>query len=651
MPESTVTKAIQGMVEKYGEKLQPRIDQGVRQVARLWREEDGSPAEFEAFCLQHFIACDKERETVFFKISRYFEVLNGHFNEITLGLQEVLQLDIGDIYPIDQMFGSYSASAHVNDDFYANKIAFITVLNFPFYSLAEKRQLAPSWTRLDWAYARLGDQFNLRLPARLLQKYSEVNTRADMYISDYNIFMGQVLSEKGQKLFPAGMKLLTHWNLRDELKVNYGAANGLEKQRLIYKVMQQIISQEIPQVVINNGAVEWNPFLGKVFDQGKEIDWKSEPNTRYQNLLDNFLALKEIDAFCPEEMNTYIERKFDAEMEISQPEVEALFIRLVSSPQVKKVGRLIQKRLKRNLEPFDIWYDGFKARSGIAEEKLSAATRQKYPTPQAMKADFPNILGKLGFAPGKIDFIAGQIVVDPARGSGHAWSSDMKTVPSHLRTRVFADGMDYKGYNIAIHEFGHTVEQTISLHKVDYYMMRSVPNTSFTEALAFIFQRRDLDLLGMKETNPDKEHLEALDTFWSVYEIMGVSLLDMRVWKWLYENPGADAAQLKEAVIRIAKEIWNKYYAPVFGVKDQPLLAIYSHMISYPLYLSAYSYGHVIDFQIEQHLKGKNFGAEVERMFSCGRLIPQLWMKQAVGNEISIDPLLTAVDKALKNVK
>jgi hypothetical protein len=182
-------------------------------------------------------------------------------------------------------------------------------------------------------------------------------------------------------------------------------------------------------------------------------------------------------------------------------------------------------------------------------------------------------------------------------------------------------------------------------------MMRSVPNTSFTEALAFIFQRRDLDLLGMKETNPDKEHLEALDTFWSVYEIMGVSLLDMRVWKWLYENPGADAAQLKGTVIRIAKEIWNKYYAPVFGVKDQPILAIYSHMISYPLYLSAYSYGHVIDFQIEQHLKGKDFGTEVERMFSTGRLIPQLWMKQAVGHEISIDPLLMAVDKALKHVK
>ena len=30
---------------------------------------------------------------------------------------------------------------------------------------------------------------------------------------------------------------------------------------------------------------------------------------------------------------------------------------------------------------------------------------------------------------------------------------------AHLRTRIGAGGMDYKGYNIAIHELGHNVEQ------------------------------------------------------------------------------------------------------------------------------------------------------------------------------------------------
>jgi hypothetical protein len=38
------------------------------------------------------------------------------------------------------------------------------------------------------------------------------------------------------------------------------------------------------------------------------------------------------------------------------------------------------------------------------------------------------------------------------------------------------------------------------------------------------------------------------------------------------------------------------------------------------------------------------------RIFATGRLIPQLWMKNAVGSEISIQPLLNATDEALKKI-
>jgi hypothetical protein len=338
-------------------------------------------------------------------------------------------------------------------------------------------------------------------------------------------------------------------------------------------------------------------------------------------------------------------------MEISQPEVEALFIELISSPQVKKAAQLIRTRLGRDLEPFDIWYDGFKPGSTMHEGDLNQITKKKYPTAKAMEEDLSNILMKLGFSKEKTAFLSSKIAVDAARGSGHAWGAEMRAEKAHLRTRVPADGMNYKGYNIAVHEFGHNVEQIISLHDVDYYMMNGVPNTAFTEALAYIFQKRDLELLGLKETDPNKKHLLTLDTLWNVYEIMGVCLVDMRVWKWMYENPDASPAQLKEAVIQIAVDVWNQYFAGVIGVKDQKILAIYSHMIAYPLYLSSYSYGYLIDFQVEQYVRDKDFAGEVERMFSTGRLVPQLWMKNAVGEEISIEPLLKATDEALEAVK
>jgi hypothetical protein len=261
------------------------------------------------------------------------------------------------------------------------------------------------------------------------------------------------------------------------------------------------------------------------------------------------------------------------------------------------------------------------------------------------------MLIKLGFKPDKAKEIASHITVDPARGSGHAWGAQMKGDKAHLRTRIAKTGMDYKGYNIAVHEMGHNVEQTISLYMVDNYEMMGVPNTAFTEALAFIFQKRDLFLLGKKDDDPNKEAMAALDQFWMSYEIMGVSLVDMAVWKWLYENPDATKEQLKEKVISTAKEVWNKYYSDVFGVKDCPLLAIYSHMIEDPLYLPNYPIGHLIDFQIDEFLKGKNFADEIVRIYSAGRLIPQLWMKNAVGSEISIKPILDATDKALVKIK
>jgi len=312
---------------------------------------------------------------------------------------------------------------------------------------------------------------------------------------------------------------------------------------------------------------------------------------------------------------------------------------------------LIEKRLGRPLEPFDIWYDGFKARGKYTGEQLDSKVGDKYPTIEAFQNDLLHILKKLGFSDEKAGFISSRVQVDPSRGAGHAWGAEMRSDKARLRTRIPEGGMEYKGYNIAIHEFGHNVEQTISLYDIDYYVLQGVPNTAFTEALAFIFQKRDLELLGLKDEDPLKKHMLALDNFWSAYEIMGVSLVDMKVWKWLYENPTATPAQLKEAVIRIAKEVWNTYYAEVFGIKDQPILSIYSHMIDNPLYLSAYPIGHLIDFQIEEFLAGKNFAEEIERMYKLGRLVPQQWMLNAVGEKISNKPLFNATSEALKVIK
>ncbi len=628
-----------------------RIERGVAQVANLWRKPDGTNDDFKTFCNEYFIADENELETVFNTISRNLEILNGHFNQITVSLLEPLHLDIGDIHKIDHIFGAYSVGAHLWDDFYKNKLAFIIALNFPNYPLSEKNELGKNWDRKQWAYARMGDLFTARVPAYLTQSLSETATKADSYIADYNIYVGNLLDSNNQTLFPKELKLLSHWNLRDEIKSNYAdKEHGLEKQRLIYRVMERIIDQTIPNEIINSNRYLWNPETNEVFENDSKVANNPEPNIRYQQIINYFNEYKKIDKYYSNQ-NTYIKRAFDDGMEISQQDVEKLFIEFVSSPLVKQVGKIISERIGRDLEPFDIWYDGFKSRSSLDQNKLDKTTRLLYPNAEAFKNQMPNMLTTLGFSTDKAKYLADKIVVDPARGSGHAWGGAMKGDVAHLRTRIGKEGMDYKGFNIAVHEFGHNVEQTISLYDVDYYMLNGVPNTAFTEALAFMFQKRDLQILKINNNSELDSYENTLDQFWSIFEIMGVSLVDMRVWKWLYQNPDATSEQLKFQVISIAKEVWNEFYAPVFDIKDQTILAIYSHMIASPLYLSAYPFGLLIDFQLENYINDKNFATEVERIFKLGRLTPDSWINQATGNSISLEPIFKCTENAIKNLE
>lgn len=653
--ESQVDQVTDALIKEHGSSNAEAIQLGVSQTAMLWNSKDGSFEDFKDFCMKYYTEDPAEKEKLFNTFSRSQEILSGYFNRMIFDLTVPLHENIGEMNELDFMYASYNPASYLSEDMYENKIAFIIKLNFPFMSLDEKIAKGTEWSRKDRAYTKLGDVFTTRVPGNINQRLSEISTKADNYIAEYNIFMGYVVDDEFNTLFPEDMKLISHWNLRDEIKSNYSNnENGIIKQDMIYAIMQRIINQEIPANVINSGEFEWNPYTNKMYKNKEEVEFVPEDNVRYQHLLDNFKILKEIDEFSPH-YPTYIERKFNRDMQMRMDDVEKLFVDYISSPVVKDVAKLIKERLGRDLKPYDIWYDGFKARSSLNEDDLSEETRAMFPDAQAFDDKLPQILSKLNFSQDRAEYLGSKIEVDGARGAGHAWGAAMKGQLSHLRTRIPDGGMDYKGFNIAMHELGHNVEQTFSIYDVDYYMLNGVPNTAFTEAMAFAFQHRDLKVLGKVNTDPNREFLFALDNFWSTYEIMGVSIVDMRVWRWLYANPDANAEELKQNVIRIAKEVWNEFYAPVFGIEDQEILAVYSHMISNPLYLSAYPIGKLIQFQIEEQFGkagGENaFPAEVERMCTIGSILPNHWMQQAVGSDLSGEPLINAAAEAVKNFK
>lgn len=625
-----------------------RMERGVKQAAALWREEDGTKEEFQAFMEANYAKTEEERTALFESLSRMMEKLNESADILTVELLKPTQLmNCGEPTEVDWIMSGYNAAAHLTDDLFANKVAFITILNFPFYSLEEKNTLGKNWTRREWAEARLGDVFTARVPAKVLANMSQALANGENYIADYNIYMGNLRTEDGRQLWDNDKVLLSHWNLRDELKALYPSCNleergkNREKQEMIYEVMQRIVRQEIPQAAINSPEIVWYPYSNKV-ENGEA---QREPDTRYQKILDIFHTMQQMDTYCPN-MPTGIIRNFEGDIEIPADEVESLFTELLGSEQVKTVAAEIKERLGRDLRPYDIWYDGFKARSGMNEDELTAQTRKLYPTPMAYEKKIASMLTNLGFQKENAEEIARHIVVEPARGSGHAWPCVGHNEPARLRTRISPEGMDYKGYNIAVHEMGHNVEEVISLFKMDYYMLRGIPNTGFTETSAFLFQHRDLQLLGYGRQEMDQEAV--YDAFWGMYEIMGVSLVDMHMWQWLYAHPKATAAQLREATLDIAADVWNQYFEPVLGEKDCILLGIYSHMVNSPMYLPNYPIGHIVQFQLEEALAGSSpaeWAEKYERWYRLGRLTPDVWMQQAVDGELSVQPVLRKIGK------
>ncbi len=644
-------KVIADLKTKFGDGQSDRIEKGVVQVAQRWRLEDGGQDEFARFCEEQFLAKEKELSKTLLRFDKNLEQIDGLNLEMQRTLQEPMHLDIGPMLPVDMLFASYNPFAHVSEDLFKTKVAFTALLNFPLYSLQERLEFGPNWTREQWARARLAQRFDSRVPGEVKQKISTALVAADNYISNYNIYMHHLLAPNGKRLFPEGLRLIAHWGLRDELKAQYAKKDGLPRQRMIKRVMEHIINQTIPAAVIDNPKIDWNPEDNTIFDaeSGEKLKAEPEADVRYQRLLDVFRAERKADPFFPQ-TPTFIARKFETEREIPEKQFEELLISVVSSPVAKEVGRLIEKRLGRPLEPFDIWYDGFKSRGVYDEAYLDKIVGKRYPNVKTFQKDLPYILRNLGFSPEKAAFLSSKIVVDPSRGAGHAWGAERREDNAHLRTRIPETGMKYKGFNIAIHELGHCVEQVFSLNEIDYVLLQGVPNTAFTEAFAFVFQSRDLKLLGLTKSDPKAEYLKALDTFWSTYEIAGVGLVDMRIWRWMYDHPKATPAELKQATIQIAKDVWNEFYAPVFGVKDQILLAIYSHIIDAELYTPDYSLGFIIMFQIEDYLKDKNLAIEMERMCRLGSITPSAWMEAAVGGPISAEALVSAAEEAVKKI-
>ena len=269
--DSTIQASITAITVAHPEADAALVARGVEQVAVLWNESDGTETDFLELVSDSYAGNYEEKQMLYNRLTRIIEQCSQSADILNNTLQEPTTLvGKGEPTSVDWIISGYSPMAHFAEDMFANKIAHICVLNFPYYTLEEKNTLGKDWSRQEWAYARLGDLFTNRVPGNIVAAYSQALSEAENYIAGYNIMMHSLRNEQGEQLWKEPMALLSHWNLRDELKSNYAVGDeemrrlGEERQEMIYQVMLRIIRQEIPDCVVNNDQYLWAPYSNSV---------------------------------------------------------------------------------------------------------------------------------------------------------------------------------------------------------------------------------------------------------------------------------------------------------------------------------------------------------------------------------------------------
>jgi hypothetical protein len=633
-----IKKTINELIKKYPSEKE-RIKIGVEQVHKLWRKDDGSYDEFHKFCIENF-KTGKDLDILFEKFNENLEYIYGYLTALELRLRINLDEDRGKLSEVDRYFANLNLANHLDEDMFKTKLAFSVLLNFSLKKLDEIIKDMDKYTRRQWAEIRLAQNFISRVPSNVLQRITDTYSKASEYVYSYNIDLSKVRGIDGK--IGDNLKLISHWGLRDQIKMYY-STNELEKQKTIFKIMENVVKGLVPDEFINDKEKGiYDPFLLEY--NGKKV---KPNNSRYKNLFNIFKAHKEEDKYFMMYPN-YIERVFNAHREIRFEDAEKMLIDIISNPIAKEIGNLIEKKLNRNLEPFDIWYNGFNETK--EDKNLDEIVKEKYPDIDKFQNSIKDILIKLDFDEKEAEYLSSKIEVDPARGAGHAWGPKIKGEKAHLRTRLIdSKYLNWQSFNTAMHELGHCVEQVYTLYDMDYYTLTRVPNTAFTEAFAFVFQNKAKEILGIKDNN--KENFHNLQTFWDTREIAGVALVDMYIWKWMYKKQKFNETQLREKVNEIAIDIWNKYYYPVFKVKDTPILGVYSHMIFHGLYLPDYPIGHIIAYKIEKYFQKNSIGKNMKRMCKLGRITPIKWLKEAISDNLEVKSLIDDVKKVCDDLK
>ena len=642
--------AIDAIVQRHGESVRSDASAGVARAAARWQSTDGDAVAFTDFCARHFVADANDRVRLLERLELAMQQVGGHLYEMRRSLRRWNDL-AGDEFPgVDEALAAFDPAPDLADQLYRQKIAFIALLNFDRPDLAQMLADGGNWTPERWAAARVAQQFGPRVPVELADLARMTGQRAQNFVARFHVPVGTMVDAKGKRWFEPDRALLAHWLVREEIKAGYGDADGIDKQRALTWVMARHIDGSIPRAVMDRtaGTRAWDPARNTL-DGAPVADSETLGPERYRHLLAHADVARRFDPLYPEAPSA-IARKFDLAREIPESEVERLLVDLLDHPVRAPLAAFLRARIGRPLECHDIYFEDVAESLPAAE--LNAAVHARFPDEAAFQRALPDVLLGLGFPADEARFLGERIRVEIAKGSGHAMRPMLGEYGAWLRTNRIKEGLGWDGFDTAMHELGHNLEQLYSAFFAPRPALQNVPNTACTEAFAFLYQSLAKRVLGIEEAGDARrvQDLDAVATMLAARQIAGPSLVELRMWRWIYANPGATPEALRDATLAIAADVWDRHYAQDFGADHARILAAYQHMVGHPLYLADYTLGHVISHQVRAHLRGRDLAAETKRICSIGRVTPDLWMRRAVGAGIDIGPLATDCSEALSRL-
>src|SRR4051794_33577342 len=221
IPPESIQTTIDRLIEQHGPEQAGRIRRGVEQVALRWWPEDGGAEELAAVCDANFLAAPEARAATFRRLEGILEQTDGHLHEVRRALTWPIDVETGPLTAADRLLAELDLAAHVDEDLFRTRVAFLALLNFPVHTLAERLAAGAGWDRETWARSRLMDRFAARVPATVQQEVTRVLTAAEEYVAGYNLRLDRIVDAAGRRPFRDGLRLISHWGLRDELASDY----------------------------------------------------------------------------------------------------------------------------------------------------------------------------------------------------------------------------------------------------------------------------------------------------------------------------------------------------------------------------------------------------------------------------------------------